>query len=87
LTGLAVNKLDVLDTFAEIPVCSDYGWTAEPHDSMPAEYERAGRVEAGYEVLPGGAVPVRPSGGLADLRPPAATWIACRISLALRFAM
>src|SRR5581483_10771016 len=44
LTGLAVTKLDVLDSFAEIPVCVGYRLDGEPLDAMPAEVERLARV-------------------------------------------
>src|ERR1051325_3972068 len=53
LTGLAVTKLDVLDSFPEIPVCVGYRLDGEALDSMPAEVERLGRGEPGAEVLPG----------------------------------
>src|SRR5256884_6300197 len=45
LTGLAVTKLDVLDSFSEIPVCVGYRCDGESLDSMPAEVERLARVE------------------------------------------
>ena len=47
LTGLAVTKLDVLDTFAEIPVCTGYRLDGESCEEMPAEVEALGRVQAG----------------------------------------
>ncbi len=53
LTGLAVTKLDVLDTFAEIPVCVGYELDGERVDSMPADVERIDRVKPIYETLPG----------------------------------
>ena len=53
LTGLAVTKLDVLDTFAEIPVCVGYELDGEKVDSMPADVERIDRVKPIYETLPG----------------------------------
>ncbi len=53
LTGLAVTKLDVLDTFAEIPVCVGYRLDGETVDSMPADVETIERVEPMYETLPG----------------------------------
>src|SRR5258707_9451418 len=53
LTGLAVTKLDVLDSFSEIPVCVSYRCDGESLDSMPAEVERLARVEPVYETLPG----------------------------------
>src|SRR2546426_6877661 len=40
LTGLAVTKLDVLDSFAEIPVCVGYRLDDDVIDSMPADTER-----------------------------------------------
>jgi adenylosuccinate synthase len=67
LTGLAVTKLDVLDTFDEIPVCTAYTLGADRCEEMPAEVELLGQVQPQYEVLPGWR---RPTGGarrLADL--------------------
>src|SRR2546430_6857247 len=43
LTGLAVTKLDVLDSFSEIPVCVGYRCAGESLDAMPAEVERLDR--------------------------------------------
>src|ERR671925_95632 len=51
LTGLAVTKLDVLDSFPEIPVCVGYRLDGEALDSMPADVERLGRVPAVDESL------------------------------------
>jgi adenylosuccinate synthase len=53
LTGLAVTKLDVLDGFEEIPVCTAYRLDGEACEEMPAEVEDLGRVEPRYEVLRG----------------------------------
>jgi adenylosuccinate synthase len=67
LTGLAVTKLDVLDTFDEIPVCTAYALGTDRCEEMPAEVELLGQVRPQYEVLPGWR---RPTGGarrLADL--------------------
>ncbi|HKU62797.1 MAG TPA: adenylosuccinate synthase [Gemmatimonadales bacterium] len=67
LTGLAVTKLDVLDTFAEIPVCTAYALGDDRCEEMPAQVELLGQVRPQYEVLPGWR---RPTGGarrLADL--------------------
>src|SRR5687767_6399428 len=67
LTGLAVTKLDVLDGFDEIPVCTAYRLDGEACGEMPAEVEALGRVEPIYEVLRGWS---RSTGGartLADL--------------------
>ena len=67
LTGLAVTKLDVLDTFAEIPVCVGYRLDGETIDSMPADLERIERVEPMYETLPGWGKQLTEARRLADL--------------------
>src|SRR5437867_2621084 len=53
LTGLAVTKVDVLDTFAEIPIGVGYKLDGETIDSMPADVETISRVEPIYEMVPG----------------------------------
>src|SRR6266568_3972654 len=75
LTGLAVTKLDVLDTFAEIPVCVGYRLDGEALDSMPAEVERLGRVEPVYESLPGWQRSLSLVRRLADLPPAARAYL------------
>ena len=75
LTGLAVTKLDVLDTFAEIPVCVGYRLDGEPVDSMPADVERIDRVEPVYETLPGWQKGLNEVRRLADLPPAARAYL------------
>ena len=75
LTALAVTKLDVLDSFAEIPVCLGYRLDGEPLDSMPAEVERLGRVEPVYECLPGWQRSLSSVRRLADLPPAARAYL------------
>jgi adenylosuccinate synthase len=53
LTGLAVTKLDVLDTFAEIPVGTMYRLDGRACEEIPAEADALSRVEPEYETLPG----------------------------------
>jgi adenylosuccinate synthase len=67
LTGLAVTKLDVLDTFAEIPVCTAYTLGGDRCEEMPAEVELLGQVRPQYEVLPGWRQPTGGARRLADL--------------------
>src|SRR5207247_8830474 len=76
LTGLAVTKLDVLDTFAEIPVCVGYRLDGQPCDAMPADVERLGRVAPIYEALPGSQKSLSDVRRLADLPPPAPAYLA-----------
>src|SRR5438045_2075085 len=75
LTGLAVTKLDVLDSFSEIPVCVGYRCDGEALDSMPAEVERLARVEPVYESLPGWQKSLNDVRRLADLPPPARAYL------------
>jgi adenylosuccinate synthase len=67
LTGLAVTKLDVLDSFSEIPVCTGYRLEGERCDEMPAEVDALGRVQPVYERLPGWGRPTGAARTLADL--------------------
>jgi adenylosuccinate synthase len=75
LTGLAVTKLDVLDSFAEIPVCVGYRLDGEAIDSMPAEVEPLARVEPVYECLPGWQQSLCGVRRLADLPPAARAYL------------
>jgi adenylosuccinate synthase len=67
LTGLAVTKLDVLDSFAEIPVGTMYRLDGENCEEMPAEVDALGRVQPVYEVLQGWQQPTGGARRLADL--------------------
>ncbi len=67
LTGLAVTKLDVLDTFAEIPVCTGYEVDGAPCDEFPAEVSRLDRVRPIYETMPGWQAPTTEVRRLAEL--------------------
>jgi len=67
LTGLAVTKLDVLDSFAEVPICSAYRLDGESCAEMPAEVEALGRVQPIYEVHAGWRQPTGDARRLADL--------------------
>ena len=67
LTHLAVTKLDVLDTFAEIPVGSAYELDGAVCLELPAEVDVLERVQPVYEVLPGWRKPTGDARTLADL--------------------
>jgi adenylosuccinate synthase len=53
LTGLAVTKLDVLDSFTEIPVGTAYRLDGQSCEEMPSEVDALGRVEPIYEMHQG----------------------------------
>ena len=67
LTGLAVTKLDVLDTFAEIPVGVSYQLDDEACAEFPSDVELLERVKPVYETLPGWERPLGGARKLADL--------------------
>jgi adenylosuccinate synthase len=53
LTGLAMTKLDVLDSFDEIKVCTGYRVGDEAHEFFPYDLALLGRATPIYETLPG----------------------------------
>jgi adenylosuccinate synthase len=75
LTGLAVTKLDVLDSFAEIPVGIGYMLDGERCDEMPSDVGRLERVEPIYETLPGWRRETSSARKLADLPPEARAYL------------
>ncbi|HET9293622.1 MAG TPA: adenylosuccinate synthase [Gemmatimonadales bacterium] len=75
LTGLAVTKLDVLDTLAEIPVSTGYRVDGELSEELPAEVHQLERVDPIYEVLPGWRKPLGNARRMADLPPEARAYL------------
>jgi adenylosuccinate synthase len=75
LTGLAVTKLDVLDTFAEIPVGTDYLLDGAACHELPADIRALEQVTPRYEVLPGWRRPTSGARRLADLPPEARAYL------------
>jgi adenylosuccinate synthase len=53
LSGLAVTKLDVLDTLETIPVCTHYRLDGERLDDLPDNVVSLECVQPVYELLPG----------------------------------
>jgi adenylosuccinate synthase len=67
LTGLAVTKLDVLDSFDEIPVGVAYNLDGESCEEMPADVDALSRVQPIYETHRGWRHPTGGARRLADL--------------------
>src|SRR5690606_37862038 len=57
LTGLAVTKLDVLDTLPEVRIATGYEADAGPVDDFPGDLELLTEVRPVYETLPGWQTP------------------------------
>ena len=53
INGVAITKLDVLDGFEELKICTGYRIDGEEIDYFPAGMEAQARVEPIYEVLEG----------------------------------
>jgi adenylosuccinate synthase len=53
ISWLVVTKLDVLDEFAEIPVCVEYRINGKTSDEVPAQDSGFGKIECTYRKLPG----------------------------------
>jgi adenylosuccinate synthase len=75
LTGLAVTKLDVLDSFAEIPVGAGYQLDGGHCAEMPADVRTLERVKPSYELLPGWRKPTGGARRMADLPPEARAYL------------
>jgi adenylosuccinate synthase len=53
ITGIALTKLDVLDGFPEIKVCTAYRWRGETLHHLPASAAVQAEIEPVYETIPG----------------------------------
>ncbi len=67
LTGLAVTKLDVLDTLEEIQIATGYRVNGEPIEDFPGDIEQLSEVEPVYETLPGWQSPTTEARRWEDL--------------------
>ena len=53
VTGIALTKLDVLDGFDEISICTGYRLRGDTLDHYPAQFVDQAAVEPVYETMPG----------------------------------
>ena len=53
ITGIALTKLDVLDGFETLKICTGYRLDGEVIDHLPAAAAKQARVEPIYETMPG----------------------------------
>jgi adenylosuccinate synthase len=67
LTDIALTKLDVLDDFDDIRVCTSYVLDGRRLDSFPDDAETLARVECSYETLHGWKQPLRSCKRESDL--------------------
>ncbi|MBI4540268.1 MAG: adenylosuccinate synthase [Gemmatimonadetes bacterium] len=76
LTGLAVTKLDVLDTLPEIRIATAYRTGEERCTEFPANTTSLADVEPVYETLPGWLTPLGGARQLEELPPAARRYLA-----------
>jgi adenylosuccinate synthase len=67
LDALAITKLDVLDGFSEIRVCTGYRFHGETLTEFPTNYEVLEDVEPIYEIVPGWQTSTAGCRSFADL--------------------
>ncbi|HUF67358.1 MAG TPA: adenylosuccinate synthase [Longimicrobiales bacterium] len=67
LTSLAVTKLDVLDSFDQIHVCTGYDVNGEAHTTFPPDLGFLDHARPVYETLPGWKSSTAGARSLADL--------------------
>ena len=67
LTGLAVTKMDVLDTLSELAICTGYRVDGELHTEFPADVQALERAEPVYEWFAGWQKPTQGVRKLEDL--------------------
>ena len=58
LTELSLTKLDILDGFDTVKICTGYTLDGEPVVDYPDQYDDLERIEPVYEVLPGWKTPI-----------------------------
>ena len=67
IDGLALTKLDILDGFDEIKVCTGYRLDGRDVDYLPAGEQAQARVEPVYEAIDGWKEPTAKARSWADL--------------------
>ncbi|HEX2767671.1 MAG TPA: adenylosuccinate synthase [Geobacteraceae bacterium] len=67
LTGIALTKLDVLDAFDTIRICTGYAYDGKTLDELPANLEVFGSCQPVYEEMPGWKTDLSAARSFADL--------------------
>jgi adenylosuccinate synthase len=65
--GIALTKLDVMDTLAEIKICIGYECRGRKYDYLPASSDLQAEVKPLYENMPGWRQPLQGVRKLSDL--------------------
>ncbi|WP_395156946.1 adenylosuccinate synthase [Ilumatobacter sp.] len=76
LTELSLTKLDILDGFDTVKICTGYTLDGEPVTDYPDQYDVLERIEPVYEELPGWKTPINEMREPGDLPAEAKAFIA-----------
>ena len=74
--GLALTKLDVLDSLETLKICTGYRLDGNIVDRLPATADEQGRLEPIYETLPGWEGSVASSRSIGDMPENARNYVA-----------
>jgi adenylosuccinate synthase len=75
LTGIALTKLDVLDDFDTIRICTGYSYEGRVLDELPANLEVFGKCRPIYEEMPGWKADISGARTFAELPEKAQTYV------------
>jgi len=67
INGVALTKLDVLDGFEELKICTGYRIDGQEYDFLPAAAALQAKVEPIYETMPGWSESTEGARRFADL--------------------
>ncbi|MCC7037672.1 MAG: adenylosuccinate synthase, partial [Alphaproteobacteria bacterium] len=67
IKGIALMKLDVMDTLAEVKICTGYTVDGKHYDYIPAADELQAKLQPVYETMPGWQTSLRGVKKLSDL--------------------
>jgi len=67
IKGIALMKLDVMDTLAEVKICVGYKCDGKEYDYLPASSDLQAKLEPVYETMPGWQKSLRGCRKLSDL--------------------
>jgi adenylosuccinate synthase len=67
IRGMALMKLDVMDTLPEIKICTGYKYKGEHYDYLPASADVQAAITPVYETMPGWQTPLKGMRKLSDL--------------------
>ncbi len=67
INGIALMKIDVMDTLEEIKICVGYRADGSDYDYLPASADLQAKLEPVYETMPGWQSPLKGARKLEDL--------------------